>query len=126
MSNLSKITGVVITDLTLLSKACGNLGLVLDASKKTYSSDWIDEISCSAVVRDVEGGEAAIVHIGKGYEIQWDSYQNSLRSVVGQKAEKLCREYSVQAVLKQASTVGMVNLVKAQEDGSVIVQGVFV
>lgn len=126
MSNLSKITGVVITDLSLLSKACSNLGLELNLSKKTYKSKWISEIKCDAVVQGKEQGEAAIVHTDNGYEIQWDSYSNSLRKVVGNKCEKLNREYSTQAVLKQAETVGMVNSIMTQEDGTVVVQGVFV
>lgn len=126
MSNLSKIMGIVLTDLDLLAKACNNLGLELNLSKKTYKSHWISEISCEAVVHDKQGGEAAIVGTGNGkYEIQWDSYGNSLKKVIGGKCEKLCREYSTQAVIKQAHTVGMVNSVVTQENGSVVVEGVF-
>lgn len=127
MSHISKVTGVAITDLSLLNKACQSLGLFLDTEKKTYKSNWTDKIDCAAVVSNKEGtGEAAIVQTDKGYEIQWDSYHNPLKDVIGNNCETICRNYATEAVLQQAGMAGMVNSTKIQEDGSVIVEGVFI
>lgn len=127
MSHISKVTGVVITDLFLLAKACQSLGLSLDTTKKTYKSNWTEKIDCAAVVsNNEETGEAAIVQTEKGYEIQWDSYHNSLRDVIGNNCETICRSYATEAVLQQAGMAGMVNSTEIQEDGSVVIEGVFI
>lgn len=125
MSHIEKISNVEITDLSILKKACDNLGLELDITKKTYKSAWTDELECSAVIVGKQNGEAALVQTDSGYEIQWDNYHNSLAEVIGDKCEILCREYTTEAVIQQANTVGMVDSVETQEDGSVILQGVY-
>jgi len=126
MSHLTKITQVKITSLDLLTKACRNLGIDLDQTKKTYKSYYTDEIKADAVIVDKEGGEAAVVKTeDNSYEIQWDSYRNSLKAVIGGNCEKLTHAYSVEAVLTQANSIGMVSSVNTQEDGSTVVVGCF-
>jgi len=125
MSCIERISNIEITDLSILKKACENLDLYLDVTQKTYISAWTSEIECIAVVTNNRGGEAAIVQTLEGYEIQWDNYRNQLSEVIGDKCEKLCREYTTEAVIQQANTVGMVDFVEIQEDGSVVLQGVY-
>lgn len=125
MSHIERISKIEIMDLSILKTACENLGLELDITRKTYKSAWTDELECSAVISDKQKGEAAIVQTDTGYEIQWDNYRNSLAGVIGDKCEILCREYTTEAVIQQANTVGMVDSVETQEDGSVILQGVY-
>lgn len=125
MSHISRITGVKITDLSLLAEACEKLGLYLNQTKKTYSSSWTDELDCVAVVQSSNGGEAAIVKTDEGYEIQWDSYSNPLRNIIGSKCEKLLQGYSEQAVLQQVNFIGMVNSVERTEDDCIVIKGCF-
>lgn len=128
MSHLSNVDNITITDLDILTKACEGLSLTLDRKQKSYSSSWTDKIDCDAVIRDKTEGEAAVVakKDSAGYDISWDKYQNSLRDKIGEKCNLLGRAYSVEAVIKQANAIGMVNSVETQVDGSVIVQGVFI
>lgn len=125
MSHIERISNVEITDLFILKIACEKLGLELDFAKKTYKSAWTDELTCIAVISDKQRGEAAIVQTENGYEIHWDNYRNSLAEVIGDRCEKLCREYTTEAVIQQASTVGMVDSVEVQVDGSVVLQGIY-
>jgi hypothetical protein len=127
MSHLSSVE-LTITNLDILTKACENLGLTLNRSKKTYKSYWTPEIDCDAVIQDQEGGEAAIISKkdNTGYDLQWDSYQNSLLSKIGENCGHLNHAYGVEAVIQQANSVGIINSVEPQLDGSTIVQGVFI
>ena len=126
MSHLSKVSNIKLTDLALLEKACRSLGVDLDRSKKTYKSYYTEEIETAACIVDKEGGEAAVVKTeNAGYEIQWDSYGNSLKAVIGGNCEKLTHAYSVEAVLAQANSIGMVSSVNTREDGSTVVVGCF-
>lgn len=127
MSHISTINAVRITSLDILSKACNSLNLILDLNRHTYKSDWTDQIDyAAAIITDSVEGEAAVVKNKEGsYEIQWDNYRNSLAEVIGKECEKLTAQYTVEAVVQQASQVGMVNSIQTKENGSTVIQGVF-
>ena len=127
MSHIERISNIAITDLSLLEKACEVLGLKLDRTRNIIKSEyWSEDVECSAIVTDKDGGEAALVmREGGGYELQIDSYNNSLAKIIGTRCERLCREYTIEAVVQQAGTVGMVNSRETLEDGSVVLQGVY-
>lgn len=125
MSNIERISNVQIKDLSILGKVCEKLGLILDLTRKTYKSKWADEITCAAVITDKQHGEAALVRRNDGYELQIDSYRNSLSAIIGDRCELLARDYVTEAVIEQVNSVGMLESVEITEDGSVVLQGVY-
>ncbi len=117
-----------IKDLKLFKEACENLGINFSEEQKTCHSTWAGETKCDGVFLDNKGGEGGVTKIegSEDYGIVWDSYSNSLVDVVGDNCGKLMREYTSQVVKQQIDQVGMLTNEEMLEDGSIVLQGVFV
>lgn len=117
-----------IKDLKLFKAACENLGINFSEEQKTCHSKWAGETKCDGVFLDNKGGEGSVVKAEESdeYNIVWDSYDNSLVDVVGDNCGKLMREYTTNVVKHQVDQVGMLTNEEMLEDGSVVLQGVFV
>lgn len=124
MSHWMRIS-MQVEDLETLERACKNLGLSMER-KEMVSSRWAGDIDSVASITDAEGGAAAVVKKEDGYELSIDEYQNSLVSVVGRGCSLLTREYTVEAAKKEIANVGLVQSTNVQEDGSVVLTGIFI
>lgn len=127
MSHFMKIN-VKIKDLKVFKEACGNLDIEFSEDQKVCHSDWAGDTTCDGVFLDNKGGEGGIIKNKEtdDYNIVWDSYHNSLANVVGEDCSKLMREYTTVVVKQQIGQVGMLTNEELQEDGSVVLTGVFV
>lgn len=116
-----------VKDLKLFKDACENLGIEFSEERKTCYSRWAGKIECAGVFSDNNGGEGAVVaeKKGDGYEIVWDNYNNSLVDVVGKNCENLMRGYTTNVVKQQIDQVGMLTNETMAENGSIILEGVF-
>ena len=117
-----------IKDLKEFKAACENLGIKFDEEQKTCHSTWAGETKCDGVFLDNKGGEGGILKNKEtdDYGIVWDSYGNSLVDVVGDNCGNLMREYTCNVVKQQIEQVGMLTNEELQENGSVVLTGVFV
>lgn len=114
-----------VRDLQALARACNNLGLSYN-QKEQVTSRWAGKLDSVASITDEKGGMAAVVQKEDGYELSIDEYRNSLVKTVGRECSLLTREYTTEVVKQEIANVGLVNSVNVQENGSVVVQGVFV
>lgn len=117
-----------IKDLKLFKAACENLGIKFDEEQKTCHAKWAGETECDGVFLDNKGGEGGILKNKEtdDYGIVWDSYNSSLLPVVGEDCGLLMREYTTNVVKQQITEVGMLTNEELQENGSVVLTGVFV
>lgn len=114
-----------IKDLNALERACKNLGLSYE-KKEQVTSRWAGKLDSVAEITDEKGGMAAVVQKEEGYGLSIDEWANSLVPVVGKGCSLLTREYTTEVVREEIGHVGMLNSVETQDDGSVVLQGVFV
>jgi hypothetical protein len=112
-------------DLNILKKACENMGLSF-VDTKSVTSQYAGKTDALGRISDGKGGEAAVVKSGEGYALQIDEWNNPLVDVVGSNCANLTREYTMELCKEQAAQVGLINSQEVQQDGSVILQGVFI
>lgn len=116
---------VAVKDLSALERACKNLGLSYER-KEQVTSRYAGKLNSVAEITDEKGGMAAVVRKDDSFALSIDEYCNSLTKVVGRNCSLLTREYTTEVVREEIGHVGMLNSVETQDDGSVVLTGIFV
>jgi len=108
MSHMVKMTMPKIKNEETLKRACRNLGLVFDKTKKLATYYAGNKMKCDAVI-SCPGStyEIALTQTQDGsYDMQMDSYCPTLTKKVGKSAGLLSQQYQIEEHKRIARSMG--------------------